>query len=106
MNDQEGAMEAAPDHERPGCTMPETAQQHGEHQVDVSPERAPSVSSERNIEVILQEPRQRHVPARPEFLDGSRKIRPVKVLGPAKAESQAQAAGDIGISGEIEIDLE
>src|SRR5579871_2154189 len=64
-----GAMQRAPCHKRPGRAVPEATEQHRDHQIDVAPHTAVPVAAERDVEIVAQELRQRHVPAPPEIDD-------------------------------------
>ena len=86
--------------------MPQAAQHHGDHQVQVAPHGAAAVAAQRDIQVVAQEARQGHVPAAPELRDIARFIRRIEVQRQAHAEQARQADGHVGISGEVEIQLE
>ncbi|MNP70792.1 hypothetical protein D3C76_1670680 [compost metagenome] len=49
-------MHQAPNNERPARAVPEAADQKGRHQVEIGAERSFAVPSERDIDIILQEP--------------------------------------------------
>src|SRR5262249_60218031 len=65
IDDQSNAVNGAPNHEGPRCAVPQAAKQHRDQKIDVAPSRSLSIAAERNVEVIAQEPRERHVPAPP-----------------------------------------
>ena len=48
-------MHGAPEHERPAGAVPQPAEHHCDHQVHVASRRTPSVSAERNVEIVAQE---------------------------------------------------
>ena len=54
MNGQCHAMKSSPHNEVPRSTMPESAQQHGQNQIDIGTEFPFSVPSQRNIKVVAQ----------------------------------------------------
>ena len=99
-------MQRTPDHKRPGRTMPEAAKQHGDRQIDVAQRRAVAVAAERDVEIVAQELRQRHVPAPPEIDDRDRLVGRVEIQRQENAEHQRDADRHVGIAGEIEIELE
>ena len=68
-DDQVQPVQPAPQHEVPGGAVPQPAQQHRRHQIDVAPHLAVPVAAERDVDVIAQEPAQRDVPAAPEVGD-------------------------------------
>ena len=53
-------------HEIPAGAVPQSAQQHGDHQVGVGAD-SPAIAAQRNINVIAQPVRKRDMPAPPEF---------------------------------------
>src|SRR6478735_9230138 len=75
------AVQPAPDDETPAGAMPESAQQHGHHQTEIAPQRPMAITSERNVEIVAQKPRQRHVPAPPEFDDIAGLVRRIEIDG-------------------------
>ena len=59
----------APDDERPGGAVPETGEEHHDHEVAHRPQRALPRAAERDVEVVAQPGREAHVPAAPELRD-------------------------------------
>src|SRR5207249_4217522 len=49
-----GAVNAAPHDERPVRTVPQAAEQHGQHQVSIRLALALAAAAERNVEVVAQ----------------------------------------------------
>src|SRR3972149_5939018 len=70
----------APGEKGPARPVPEAADQHRQHQVAVREEPAAAISPERDVEVVAQPARERHVPAAPEVLDRDRRVRGGEVL--------------------------
>src|SRR5438046_10722281 len=99
-------MQSAPEHEAPAGPMPKSAQQHGQHQVQVGPPGPFPIAAERNVQIVLEELRERDVPAMPEVLNGLRQVRQVEIVRPAKTEAEAQTPSDVGVAREIEVDLQ
>ena len=64
-----------------------------------------AIATERDIKVVTQKPRQRHVPATPEFDDICRFIGRVEVERQLDAEQTRQTDRHVGIAGEIKIEL-
>ena len=54
VNDKSHTIHPAPDHKLPAGTVPETSEEHGQHQVDIGTELTLPVAPQRNIEVIPQ----------------------------------------------------
>ena len=102
---QIGAVQAAPDYEGPRRAVPQAAEEHGDHQVDLPPHRAMAAAAQGDVEVVAQKARQRHVPAAPEVDDGRGLVRRIEVQRQTDAEQQGKADRHIRVSGEVEIDL-
>ena len=64
------------------------------------------IAPERNVEIVPQEHRQRHVPTPPEFDDAAGLVRRVEVKRQEYAEHQRNADRHVAIAGEIKIKLE
>ena len=67
---------------------------------------AVAIAAERDVEVVAQEARQRHVPAAPEILQRHGAVGHVEILRQHDAEQQGEAERHVGVAGEVEIDLE
>ena len=100
------AVQRAPHDERPGRAVPEPAEHHGDHQVDIAQDAAVAVAAERDVEIVAQELRQRHVPAPPEIDDAGGLVGRIEIERQEDAEHQRNADRHVGIAGEIEIELE
>ena len=87
---QPGPLEGPPGDEVPGGAVPEAAERHGQHQVDVGPHPALAVAAERDVEVVAQEARQRHVPAAPEVAEAGGAVGAVEVLREDEAHQAAR----------------
>ena len=92
--------------ERPGGAVPEPAEQHRQQQVAVREQRALAVAAERDVEVVAQPARQRHVPAPPEVLQRDGGVRRVEVLRELEAEQQRDADRDVRVAAEVGEDLD
>ena len=103
---QDDTVDPAPDDEVPGAAVPQPAQQHDDHEVAVGVGAALSVAAQRHVQVVAQPARQGHVPATPEVLQGERPVRIVKVLREAEPEQECHADGDVGVTGEVRVDLD
>ena len=51
---EQGSVNASPEEERPGCAVPEAAEEHGEKEVGVGSCIAEAVAAERDVEVLAQ----------------------------------------------------
>src|SRR5690606_34863009 len=82
-----------------------TAEDHGQHQVDVGAAGTFATATERDVQVVAQPPRQRHVPAVPELLQTHSTVRLIEVLREPESEQHGQTYGDVGVAGEVAVDL-
>ncbi len=85
--------------------MPEPAQQHGKHEVNVSPSRSRAVPTERDIDVIPEKSGQRHVPATPELSDIGGLVGRIEVQWQAHPKKPCAPDGHVRVTGEIKIEL-
>ena len=98
-------MNPSPHHEGPVGAVPEAAEQHGEHQVQVCPGSPPAVSPERDIQIIAQPTAEAHVPAPPKVLQTLGQIRLPEVHHEVKAEQLGAAARDAAVAAEVAVNL-
>ena len=99
-------MDRSPGDERPAGAVPESADQHRQHQVSVREEPTAAVAAERDVDVVAQPARERHVPATPEVLDRHRRIRGVEVLREAEAEEEREPDRHVRVPAEVGVDLD
>ena len=99
-------MIAAPDQEIPTGAVPQSAEQHGQHQVAVGAPGAVAAAAERNVQIVAQPAGERDVPAPPEVGDAGGQVRAAEIDREMKAEQLRHADRHVGIAGEIEIDLQ
>ncbi len=99
-------MADTPDQEGVGGAMPQGAQHKDDHQVAVGLGGAVAVAAKRDIDVVAEEARQRHMPALPELGDRARGVGAVEIAREAETHHARHADGHIGIAGKIEVDLE
>src|SRR5690242_19994913 len=64
-----------------------------------------AVAAERYVEIVAQPRRKRDVPATPEIADVRGEIGPFEIRRKAETEQACAAARDVGVAGEIEINL-
>src|SRR5215831_16466026 len=67
VDQQIDAVQATPDYECPRGAMPQAADQHGRHDVDIAAADRPAIATQRNVNVVTQKTRQGDVPAAPEI---------------------------------------
>ena len=106
MHRQSQAMHASPGHKMKAGTMPQSAQKHGDEEVDVLSDFAFAVSTQRNIDVIANPSGKRDVPTTPKIGDANGRIRSVEVEWEVETQEKGDADGHVGVAGEITIDLQ
>src|SRR5574337_685219 len=79
--------------------------QHGKKQIAIGAEAPMAISTQRDVEIVPQPSRQRHVPAMPELGGIAAYVREAKVEGQFDAKHACKAKCHFAITGEIEIDL-
>ena len=105
LGDQPGAVERAPEHERPGRAVPEAAEQHRDQQVAVGEQAPAAAAAERDVDEVAQEARERHVPAAPEVAEAGRAVRAAEVLREDVTHQQREPDRHVGVAGEVAVDL-
>src|SRR5262249_910718 len=95
----------APPHEVPRRPVPEPAEDHGQHQVAIGLALAAAAAAERNVEIIAQPTRQADVPAPPEVTGTGGEVRTIEVEHQLETEQPGGAASNIGVSGEVAVNL-
>ena len=85
--------------------MPEAAEEHCDHKVGVEACGAYVGAAEWDIEVVAQPGRQRDVPALPEVLWVGGGVGRVEVAWEVIAEEHGAADRDVGVAGEVAVDL-
>src|SRR3954453_14691988 len=79
VHDERRTVQSAPDYKSPGAAVPQSAEQHRDHDVAVNEPGGSPVSPERNVKIIAQPARETDVPAMPEVGNVRREIRESKV---------------------------
>ena len=64
-------MQRAPNYESPRCSVPQAAEQHRQHEIDVRPSRAAAVATERDVQIVAQPGAEADVPPLPEIAGNS-----------------------------------
>ena len=98
-------VQAAPDDERPGRTVPDARDDHRDEHIDVSAQRAMAAAAQREVDVILEPGGQADVPAVPEIAQARGRVGVVEVQHHPEAHQQGDAAGHVGVAAEVEVDL-
>ena len=92
-----------PSNEVPACTMPDAGSSPDKEHVEQLPRLPLSVTTQRDIDVIPEPPRQGDMPAPPELGNAARDIRQVKVGRAVKAEQRRQTVTHLTIAGKVKV---
>lgn len=106
LQDLEEAVVQTPNKEVPSSTMPEACAGKDDDQIDVGANLALTVTAQRDVQIVLEPGGQRHMPSAPEFLNGTRNVGIVKVLKEVKSEHVTHTDSHVGVTAEVEIDLQ
>ena len=106
MDRQRNPMQGAPQDETDRRPVPQSAQEHRDHQVRVGTETALSVAAQRDVEIILQPRGERDVPPAPKLGNRGRLVGRVEVDVEPEAQEERQPDGHVGIAREVAIDLQ
>ena len=106
MDGQRDPMQGAPKDETDRRPVPQSAQEHRDHQVRVGAEAPLAVAAQRDVEVILQPRGEGDMPAAPELGDRGRLVGRVEVDVEPEAEEERQPDSHVGIAREVAIDLQ
>src|SRR5260370_34767770 len=98
-------MQRTPKHNRPRRALPKTTKHHRYKEIEITPSLATPVAAERNVKIVAQEARQRHMPLPPKVDDVDRLVRRIEIRRKANAKQQREPDGHVGIAGEVEIEL-
>ena len=106
LQDQQHRVIEAPQHEVPAGPVPQARQEPDDSQIQNLPSLTVAVAAQRDIDIFPEPGAQADVPAPPEFRDGAGLVGVFKVFQEMEAKQMPQADGHVGVSGEIEVDLE
>ena len=99
-------MVRAPRDEGPVRPVPEAGDQEHDHEVPIGGRCRAAIATERDVQVVAEPARQRHVPAPPELGDRARSVWPVEVLREADAEHEREPEGHVRVAAEVEVELD
>lgn len=103
---QEHTVDAAPENEVEGSSMPKTAEKHGHEEVEVLTELAVTVAAKGDVEVVLEPRGEADVPAPPELGNRGRLVGAVEVFGKLESEQEGDADGHVGVARKVAVYLE
>ena len=105
INQDEDSIVQAPEDKVPRRAVPEAGQKKDDQNIGRRPRRADVGAAERDVNVVANPGGQRDVPAPPEIRRGFREVGVIEVLDQLKSEQSRCAAGDVGVCGEIGVNL-
>lgn len=103
--DEEYSVRGTPQDEGPVGTVPDTADQKRNEQVEQVSAVRYAIAPERNIDVVHEPGRKRDVPSSPELLERSGKIGPSEIFHQTESHRLGYPYRDEGITSEITVDL-
>ena len=106
IDDEKRSVKSTPDHKVPARAVPESPEQHSRHQVYMPADWALAVAAQREVKIVAKESGKRHVPSTPELDDVCRLVRRIEVERQTHPEHSGESDGHIGVTREIEIELE
>src|ERR1035438_2838178 len=99
-------MQRSPNNERPVRSMPKATHEEDDQNVEEVTEHGNTVSTQREIPIVAKPCGQGNMPPRPELADGPREIGRLKILHEVDPIDPGNAAGDVGITREVAINLQ
>src|SRR5215469_6062266 len=105
VDNQIDSVEPTPSNKGPVCPVPKAAQQHRDHQIQITTCFTAAIPSEPDVDVVSQETRQCYVPCLPKFNDACRFVGRKEVHWELDAEATRYADRHVGVGGKIEIKL-
>ena len=99
-------MEGAPEDEGPVGTVPQTAEQEDDHDVERPTANAHTTAAKGDIEIVAEPAGERDVPAVPELADATAEVGGAEVVHEVVAHGLGAAEGDGAVAEEVAIDLE
>ena len=100
------SVDRAPENKGPVRSMPQTACQKDDHDIDVGADPALAVAPQGDINVLGEKTGQGHVPSVPEFGDGQCLVGGVKIQGQVDVKHFSDTDGHVAVAAEVEVDLD
>src|SRR5712672_567216 len=98
-------MNASPDNKGPIGAVPQAAEKHGEHEIDVGANFAEAIATKTNVKIVAEPGAEADVPAAPEVLETLRQVGLAKIDHEMEAHELGAAARDAAIAAEVSVDL-
>lgn len=99
-------MKESPDDKGPSRSVPEPDEEERDENIQDYLRLWNPVPAKGKIDIITEEPAERHMPSAPEFLDGERFVGTVKVEWKLDIEEECSTKGHIGVAREIIVELQ
>src|ERR1051326_3859364 len=90
----------------PRCAVPQAGYRHRDQEIEIEPRGAGSVAAQRDVDVVAQKARQRHMPAPPVIDDVEGSIWRIEVERQLNSEQARSAKRHLRIAAKIKIKLE
>src|SRR5271165_266953 len=103
---QEQAIVRAPYDIGPCRAVPEAGGKEAYPKIDIDARRRDAIAAQRDVEILADPGGKRDVPAAPELGDAAGDVRHVEVLPQTETEHAGDTDCHVGISREVEVDLE
>ncbi len=99
-------VEEPPEDEGPADAVPEAAKEKDDDGIDVTSTLPASGVGKREIDIVAEPVGEGDVPATPEVGEVDRLVGAVEVVGDSQTEEKAESHRDVGVAGEVKVDLE
>lgn len=106
LHDKKGTVQQAPDDKIPTGSVPESAQEKDQKEVERSALFAAPVSAQRDIQVVSEPAGKGNVPPAPELAERAGDVGIIEVDAQLKAEKSPKADGHVRVAGKVKIDLQ
>lgn len=106
LGDLQKAVESTPQKIGQAATVPETADQKGEKEIQAVPPFGHPVAAKRNIDIIPKPGGQGNMPAAPEFPDGESQVGAFKICHQFDAKKPCAADGDVRVAGKVTVNFD
>src|SRR4030095_9056304 len=98
-------MQSTPNNKCPVSAMPQSTQEHCEHEINVSADFTFSIATERDVEIIPQPCRERYMPSSPKIRKTDCTIWIPEIFRQHKSKTKGSTNSTSGISRKVEKDL-
>ena len=99
-------VQCAPKDEAKGGTVPKSAEEHGDEEVDVLSDSPLAIAAQGDVQIVFEPRGEGDVPASPELRDAGRLVRRVEVYVEAEAQEEGDPDSHIRIAREVAVYLQ